>query len=334
MGLTARQWRRRRRRRRLLGAIGLCLLLVVGDYLAYPRVAGLGGRSFNGGENGLWLRYKWYFGEWQQPDLERLVGRLRSAQVRYAYCHVRFAKPEGLLQYRYPKSAMRLTKALHREMPDVKLIAWIYVENRRGYPRVNLADPAVRRNLVEEAAWLVNACGFDGVQWDYEICPSGDRQLIELLEETREALPKGKLVSVCTPMWYPWPWPRSYAWDEDYFTEVASHCDQLAVMCYDSAIVLPRAYVWLVRQQAARVTQAAARGNKDCRVLLGVPTYGKGGASHHPRAENIRMGLKGVREGLADRRAVPSSCAGVSIFADWTTTPDEWEQYSQLWCPD
>jgi hypothetical protein len=66
-------------------------------------------------------------------------------------------------------------------------------------------------------------------------------------------------------------------------------------------------------------------------VLLGVPTYGKSRASHHARAENIRMALKGVREGLTSTRAAPSSCAGVSIFADYTTDPHEWGDYMALW---
>jgi len=323
------QWRRHRRR--LLGVVGLCLFLAAVDYAAYPGLAGFGGRSFDRGENGLWLRYTWYFGEWRQPDMDRLVERLRSARVRYAYFHTRSAEPSGRLKYRYPERAVRLTREFHGQAPDAKAIAWVFVGNRRGYPRVDLSDLDVRRNLVQEAVWLVTECGFDGVQWDYEICASGDRHLIELLDETREALPEGKLVSVCTPMWYPRPWPRAYAWDESYFAKVAAHCDQLAVMCYDSAMYSPRAYVWLVRQQAARVTRAAARGNPDCRVVLGVPTYGKGGATHHARAESLHLALKGVREGLAQRRAAPSSFAGVSIFADWTTTGDEWGQYAQVW---
>ena len=140
------------------------------------------------------------------------------------------------------------------------------------------------------------------------------------------------MISVCTPMWYPSPFPRSYSWEEDYFEEVARHSDQVCVMCYDSGVYLPRAYVWLVRQQAARVTRAVARADEDCQVLLGMPTYEGGGISHHPRAENLRLGLKGVREGMTDPRAERNSFAGVALFADYTTNADEWEEYERLWC--
>jgi hypothetical protein len=105
----------------------------------------------------------------------------------------------------------------------------------------------------------------------------------------------------------------------------------MAVMCYDSGIYLPRGYVWLVHQQVIHVTRAAARGNPRCRVLLGLPTYGKGGLSHHAWAENLRMSLKGVRAGLADPRAERSVFAGIALFADYTTQPEEWETYREWW---
>jgi hypothetical protein len=102
-------------------------------------------------------------------------------------------------------------------------------------------------------------------------------------------------------------------------------------MCYDTGMVLPRAYAWMMRQQAIHVTRAIARGNPRCRVLFGVPTYGKGPPSHVAWSENIRMALKGVREGLASPDAVPGALAGVAPFADYTTQPEEWAAYRELW---
>ena len=53
--------------------------------------------------------------------------------------------------------------------------------------------------------------------------------------------------------------------------------------------------------------------------------------SHNARAENLRLGLKGVREGLASPRATPVAVEGVAVFANWTTEPQEWELYETLW---
>jgi hypothetical protein len=132
------------------------------------------------------------------------------------------------------------------------------------------------------------------------------------------------------PVWLLAPFQR-WGWSENYFARVAAVCDQLAVMCYDTGIYLPRGYVWLVHQQAVHVTHAVARGNRRGRVLLGLPTYGRGGLSHHAYAENLRLALKGVREGLADPRAGRSVFAGVAPFADYTTQPEEWATYRVLW---
>jgi spore germination protein YaaH len=215
----------------------------------------------------------------------------------------------------------------------VKVIAWIFTGNARlahtGVGNVAIADPAVRGVMVSEARWLVNECGFDGIQWDYEICDNGDPHLLALLRETRAALPTGKLLSVATPVWS--PLPGRLGWSEPYFTQIAALCDQITVMGYDTGMYLPRAYVWLTRQQVVHVTQAVARGNPRCRVLIGVPTYGKGLPSHHPWSENLRMALKGVQEGLADSRTDRSVFAGVAPFADYTTQPEEWETYRTLW---
>jgi Glycosyl hydrolases family 18 len=313
--------------------LGVLCLLLFADYGLYPRLSPIGGLSANRAENGLWLRYRWYFGQRSNAEVRALARRLTEHQIRYAYFHVRHVTRDGSLRYHFPEAARRLVAALHRDAPTVKAIAWVYAGNLHDAPElgeVELADAAVRRRMVAEARWVVTECGFDGVQWDYEICEESDPHFLALLRETRAALPQGKLLSAAVPIWLPAPFQR-WGWSEGYFDQVAAVCDQLAVMCYDTGIYLPRGYVWLVHQQAVHVTRAVAQGNPHCRVLLGLPTYAKGGLSHHAYAENLRLALKGVREGLADPRANSSVFAGVAPFADYTTQPEEWAAYRELW---
>jgi hypothetical protein len=318
-----------RRRRLVMVALAL-LLLLAADYYGYERWTRPGGESHNAGTNGLWLRYHWYFGRKGEDDVRRLGARLLEDQIRYAYFHVRMVGNDGRLQHRHPGSAHRLLAVLREEAPSVKALAWVYAGNRgAGGVTIRLADPSVRRAMVEEAVWLVTECGFDGIQWDYEVCRDGDAGFLALLRETRSALSAGALLSVATPVWS--PVPRLNGWSEDYFGEVAENCDQIAVMCYDTGVFWPRGYVWLVRGQAARVTRAVAGANPECQVLLGLPTYHKGLRSHNPRAENLRLALKGVREGMSDSRAGASAFAGIALFADWTTQPEEWELYRRHW---
>ncbi len=319
------------RRRWWVVVIGL-VAMVVADYLLYPRLAGVGGRSFNTGGNGLWLRYTWYFGEKGEDQARELAQMLRRRQIRYAYFHVRYIEADGTLRFRYAESGRGLVEAVHRAAPEVEVIAWVYAGNERGQGEVNLADEQVRKAMVGEAVWLVEECGFDGVQWDYEVCPDGDQGFLALMRETREALPEGKLLCTALPPLRAGPL-RRWGWSGDYLAQVAGTCDQVAVMCYDTGHYLPRSYVWFVRRQAVGVTRAVGRGNRDCRVLLGVPTYGDAGSfrSHHARAEDIRLALKGVREGLSRRGADLGVFAGVAPFADYTTDEDEWRTYEELW---
>ncbi|UCH36479.1 MAG: hypothetical protein JSV65_09035 [Armatimonadota bacterium] len=328
---TSYRLTRRRPWRRWLGLAILGLVLLVAcDYYGYPRWARPGGRSFNRGSNGLYLRYTWYFGRRTDAEVRRLARRLREEQIRYAYFHTRSITAKGTLEFRYPDAARRLTAALHETAPSVKSIAWVSVANERGVGEVvNLSAEPVRRIMIKEAGWLVNECGFDGVQWDYEVCADGDEGFLQLLRQTRAALPKDKLLSVAAPVlssrFYPW------GWSEDYFARVARTCDQLTVMCYDTGIRVPRGYVSLVRSQARRATRGVARSGAGSHVLLGVPTYHAGGRSHSPHAENLLLALKGVREGLSDTRADRSAFEGVALLADWTTERNEWHLYRRLW---
>jgi hypothetical protein len=310
----------------LLGALILCLLTL--DYWAYPYGLAPGGKSFNRGENGLWMRYPWYFGQHTDLETQKLALKLQQLQIRYAYFHVRSITRTGKLAFHYPDQARRLVSTLHRTAPGVKVIAWVYVGNELGEGKVHLGDAAVRKAMNSEALWLVNTCGFDGVQWDYEVCINGDKDYLTLLKETRAVLPPNKLLSVATAIRLPLP---RWGWSDAYFSQVARYCDQMAVMCYDTGFYLPRSYVWLVGQQAIHIPEDAVRTNPHCRVLLGIPTYGPGLASHNPHAENIRMALRGVREGLAAARSPSAGFAGVAIFAEYTTKASDWDAYRAFW---
>lgn len=323
---TSRQTKRKARRRIFVVALLFCALLVSGDYLLYPLLP-IGGRSFNHAENGSWLRDTWYLGT-ERESVASLASRLQSQGVRYACFHTRFIQRDGKLHFRNPAYIQRVVRQLHLA-PGIKALAWVYIGNQRGLTGVDIADPTVRHTIAQEMRWLTQTCGFDGVQLDYEISADNDTALLQLLTATRATLPSGKLLGVATPMWLPSAL-CAWGWSEAFFAQVAAHCDQMAVMAYDSGVYLPRGYVWLVAQQAIRVTRAAQRGNPRCRVLIGVPTYEDGGPSHHLRAENLRMALKGVREGLV-QASDTRTFAGIAPFADYSTDAAEAKTLHALW---
>jgi hypothetical protein len=320
--------KKRKRRRWALALFAAAVSLLVVDYFAYPWWSPIPATEANKDTNGLWIRYTHYFGEVPDVEVAKLASRLDDNQFAYAYYHVRFIKKDGTLAYRYPEKARRLLATVREHAPRTKLVAWVFAGNERGNGEVDLTDVSVREKMVEEARWLIEECGFDGIQWDYEMCDDGEQSLLLLLEETRSAIPPGAFLGVCSPVLY--PGPVNYGWSDAYISEVSSRCDQIAVMCYDTAFYLPRSYVWLAANQVERFSAAIAKGNKETTFVIGVPTYEEGFRSHGRRAENLQNAIRGVMKGF-DSANKPMNFEGIALFADYTTDDSEWRMYDEHW---
>jgi hypothetical protein len=320
--------RGRRWGRLLKAAVAVAAAALFLDYWLYPHFASPGGIVLNSGNNGIWLRNSWYAGDYTSGDLNVLNARLLDHGIGDAYFHVRSIAPDGSLMYRKPESAQALNRQLAKLNPGLRRFAWVYVGNASAGGKVHLSNPATRRHLVEDAEWLVKDCGFQGIQWDYENCADGDAGFLNLLDETRKFLPPQATISVAAPGWYPAPL-SAIGWSPTYLGEIAKRSGQIVVMAYDSGIYFPRAYTWWVSQQVEVATESVEHANAKCSVLIGLPTYGKGTISHNPRAENLRLGLLGVRHGLA--KAKRGAWQGVAIFADYTTTASDWLTFDSLW---
>jgi hypothetical protein len=251
---------------------------------------------------------------------------LQDNGFKYFFFHVRGAGKSGGLLHDYMDRAKRLNEIVEAAAPKVERIAWIYGGNEAGEGSVDLSSPGTKEALVATANRLIDEGNFEGVQWDYEICPDGDRDFIELLKMSRKALPEGTFIGVCSPTNYGWPL-SGFGWSPGYFREVAGLCDQIALMIYDTGMVHPRLYASHVRRQAVILKDALS--GMDCRVLFGLASYGPGFRSHNPRAENLRIGIHATRRTLEDIDF--PNFEGISIFADYTTDEDEWIQYHDEW---
>jgi len=316
-------WKRRVRR-----ILGIVIGLAIADYALYPALAQPEGESRNSGRNALWVRYKWYFGE-NNGQIPELVDLAQRHGISDLYFHVRSIQADGNLKYRYLQQAQTLNRRIKELAPRLRRFAWIYAGNSSGAGDVDLSNPTVRQKMVSEAKWLVDKAGFSAIQWDYEICPDGDPNLLSLLKETRAALPRSVPISVAAPAWLPWPF-TGYGWSPEYFGQVSKLCDQIAIMTYDTGAYFPRAYTWLVSKQIDVAYDAIERGNPNCQPIIGLPTYEGGGLSHNPHAENLKLGLIGVRAG-ARNRGDKGMFVNVGIFADYTTDATEWRTFDELW---
>ena len=199
------------------------------DYFYFEPTHQLHSICKNKGKNGLWLRYFWYAGKETDPaQWDAMAKRLGDYQIKYAYFHVLTTAANGKLKSHHLDNAQKITSFVHKRAPGTEVIAWLYIGSLATPDKVDLSKPAVRNALIHEMHWLTQECGFDGVQWDYEFCASGDLGFLELMKESRAVLAPNKLLCTATPMWYPY---TLWGWDDKYFHEVASVSDQIAVMC-------------------------------------------------------------------------------------------------------
>ena len=300
----------------------LVLLAVTADYFLYPVMVRPRMDNFNSGQNGLWFGSKWYLGKVGDKDIEGAARLLKDEQIAYAYFHCRDIDKRGALRYPSPAPAQKLTAAMHKQCPNVKIIAWIGAVNARTGGEVDLALPAVRDRMASQAAWLVRSCGFDGVQWDYELCLDNDSGFMDLLKLTREQLPPASFLSVAAP---------TFGWSDKYATEVSGLCDQIALMDYDTGRYLPRLYVDTVKADVVRFAGCVAGSKTKCRLVVGVPTYEEATVPHHPHAENLLMAVVGVKDGLADPACRRDVVAGIAPYAEYTTDANEWAIYRKYW---
>jgi hypothetical protein len=161
------------------------------------------------------------------------------------------------------------------------------------------------------------------VQVNIEPMPSGERSFLTLLQELKQAMPPGKLVSIAAypppTRWHPHP---DIHWEESYFREVAQHADHLAVMTYDTAIRWEKPYQRLMADWTQEVLTWA--GTKP--VLIGIPAYDDAGSGyHHPHVENLVNALAGVHAGLQRFEKLPMNYLGMALYCDWEMTEDEWQ---------
>jgi hypothetical protein len=166
-----------------------------------------------------------------------------------------------------------------------------------------------------------------GVQINIEPMPTGNGDFLILLDELRQAMPAGKIISVAAypppTRWHPFP---DVHWDENYFRQVARRADQLAPMMYDTAIKWPKVYQHLMSSWTSDVLDWAG----DSAVLLGIPVYDDAGVGYHfPKVENLQNALSGIHAGLSKYKSLPKNYAGVAIYCEWEMDQQEWNYFKK-----
>ncbi len=286
------------------------------------------------GSNAVWLAHKWV-GALQLPSAYRdLAAHLIRHKITDGFFHVGPLRADGTIDPARHPAAGRLVKEMRRHAPALRVQAWIGQIEKRGGGPLDLAEPAVRQAVVTTARHFLDL-GFGGIHYNIEPS-SGNPHLLALLDETRRVTrDRGALLSMATDEIEPLPglaWLTQTAgthagfWTAAYHRAVSGRVDQIAVMMYDTGLPTDWLYGSLVAWETRKIL---ALTPERVTVFMGVPTYEENRLSFRPGAENMRSGLRGIRNGLASDSAPHPH--GVAVYANWTTDAAEWRRYRRDW---
>jgi len=309
----------------LLAILGLIALA----YLIYPTGKNIRDGRHDLGTNGIWLQHGWLgHDDWflenkrdrslfrNEQALEELSSLIKKQGMRFLFPHLCPCHPDGTIARVDPEQTERFLDHLS----GFEVIPWIGgVFQNHCTP----ARPGWRKNFVYSTLALFKAHPrLAGVQINIEPMPSGNPDFLLLLDELKAALPPGKILSVAAypppTRWHPFP---EVHWEEEYFREVASRCDLIAPMMYDTAIRFPKVYQQLMKSWTREVLEWSG----ETPVLLGLPAYDDAGSGyHHPDVENLEHALKGIHAGLAGFEKLPKNYQGVALYSGWELDEEEW----------
>lgn len=339
-----RRWFRRPARtwvrRAALAAVLLVMApMVVGAVALRSSYAGdPGDGTRSRGRDAIWLGHAWVDGRKGDRDLDAFAARVRETGIRDLYVHAGPLEHDGTLPVtRYPR-ARWLVDGVHRRLPGVRVQAWLGDKLATEGPRgLRLERPATRAAMVDSSRQVLADGGFDGVHFDLEPMPSGNRPFLELLDAVRPMTrAHNARLSVAAHQIDPVPKLHSAArkiaghpkwWSQAYFGQVAKRVDQIAVMSYDTSMPLESLYGGYVAQQSSLALEVTP---KDTDLLMGLPFFQTETMGHHASAETVKAAVRGVRLGLG-RTDRHREHFGVALYVDFTARAQDWAAYDKGW---
>ncbi len=323
-------------------ALGLSLALLLPTLAAaialrvnYVGVPAPG--TYTRNRDALWLGHAWVDGRKRDADLDALARRVRDTGIRDLYVHAGPLEHDGTLpESAYPK-ARWLIDAVHRELPGVRVQAWLGdTLASEGPVGLRLERPSTRAAVVGSARQIL-AAGFDGVHFDLEPLHSGDRHYLALLDSLHRVTQAHHApLSVAAHQIDPLPALHWVAggltghpkwWSQAYFGQVARRVDQIAVMSYDTAMPLQSLYGGYVAQQTSLALKVTPRSTE---LLIGLPFYHQDDMGHHASAETVTAAVRGARLALS-RTDADRTRFGVALYVDFAATEMDWAAYRKGW---
>jgi hypothetical protein len=285
------------------------------------------------GHDALWMGRIWAQGEYTPAQFAQMTARLRDSGLSDVYVFVGQMSADGHLDPGKYADARSFLAAFGKALPRVRVSAWM--SGVLGSGNISLASAATRDQITASASAVLRT-GFSGIHYDLEPVPSGDQGYLQLLQATSELRPRPEPLSVSVPKLEPLPalrfsWQLAHVgpvfWTQAYLTAVSQHVDQVDLMAYDTTMPFPSWYGGYVAQQTGLALRAVP---SRVQLLIGIPCYHYTNFAHRASAETVAAALRGVRVALTANDARGRG-VGVALFADYSSTPQDWQSYVSGW---
>jgi hypothetical protein len=285
----------------------------------------------------IWLGHAWVDGRKTDADVTALAQRLKGTGIRDLYVHSGPLEHDGTLPESDHAKADWLIEAVHRELPGVRVQAWLGDKLATESPDGLRLDRAATRTAVIASARQILAAGFEGVHFDLEPLHSGDRDYLALLDRLHEVTrSRHAVLSVAAHQIDPLPAFHAFWgtltnhpkwWSQAYFGQVARRVDQIAVMSYDTMQPLESLYGGYVAQQTSLALEVTPKSTD---LLMGLPFFHENKVGHRAAAETVPAAVRGVRLGLS-RTDADRARFGVALYVDFAATEADWTAYRNGW---
>ncbi len=292
--------------------------------------------------NALWLGTEWTYEQHTDEEIAELVRQLRDRRIGTVYAWVSYLQFDGTWRAQDQFPNVRAFAAQFRAAyPEALLAGWVSLPTTtddRVTTRIN--DVSLQQEVAAFAQRVVEEFGYQAVFLNAEPVWDGDQNFLALLRAVRSEIGPDVLLSAAIPPdWSPSnsniPLPPliepGTEWATPYKQSVALLVDHMAVMAYQSGLSSADDYSQWVAYQVRVFAEAVADLNTTTGVIVGIPTFDAEPPGHDPLVENIASAVRGIDLALSEMGDAAQYVEGVAVYADWTTTADEWAVYQQTW---
>ena len=322
----------------ILGVVGAVIFVV----LVVVVLGSLRNTPAETPPNALWLTTEWTYETHTDEEVAALVQELRDRKIGTIYAWISYLQFDRTWRAQDQiENIKAFASQFNKAYPEAVLMGWVSLpttEEDRVTTRIN--DVNLQQDVANFSKRVVEEFGYEGVFLNAEPVWDGDQNYLALLRAVRGAIGIDVPLSAAIPPdWSPSssniPLPPliepGTEWETPYKQSVALLVDQMAVMAYQSGLSSADDYVQWVAYQVKTFALAIADLGTETSLIIGIPTFDADPPGHDPLVENVNSAVQGVEMGIEQAGDAARYVQGVALYADFTTTPEEWAAYQQAW---